>query len=186
MIRLHAEEREPLTGPRLIKEYLIRYPAYTIMPDPACWVVCEGRRVPRHERDTWAASRRYGNLNTKPVFAGEETMKKGTVDPEVLEEIIRRIVACANPEKIVLFGSGARGEMGPASDIDLLVIKSGEFDAGSLTEEIYMNLIGIGQAVDIIVISSLDVERFRNSPYFIVYPALQQGREVYHAGEVST
>ena len=133
-----------------------------------------------------AASRRYGNLNTKPVFAGEETMKKGTVDPEVLEEIIRRIIACANPEKIVLFGSSARGEMGPSSDIDLLVIKSGEFDAGSLTEEIYMNLIGIGQAVDIIVISSLDVERFRNSPYFIVYPALQQGREVYHAGEVST
>mgnify|MGYP001004534105 FL=1 len=113
-------------------------------------------------------------------------MKEGTVDPEVLEEIIRRIVACSNPEKIVLFGSGARGEMGPASDIDLLVIKSGEFDAGSLTEEIYMNLIGIGQAVDIIVISSLDMERFRNSPYFIVYPALQHGREVYHAGEVST
>ncbi len=113
-------------------------------------------------------------------------MNEGTVDPEVLEEIIRRIVACSNPEEIILFGSGARGEMGPASDIDLLVIKSGEFDAGSLTEEIYMSLIGIGQAVDIIVISSRDMERFRNSPYFIVYPALQQGHEVYHAGEVST
>ena len=113
-------------------------------------------------------------------------MKRRTVDPEVLEEIIRRIVACSNPEKIILFGSGARGEMGPASDIDLLVIKSGEFDTGGLTEEIYMNLISIGQAVDIIVISSQDAERFRNSPYFIVYPALRQGREVYHAEEVST
>jgi hypothetical protein len=49
-----------------------------------------------------------------------------------------------------------------------------------------MNLLGIGRAVDVIVISSQDAERFRNSPYFIVYPALQQGREVYHAGQVLT
>jgi predicted nucleotidyltransferase len=110
----------------------------------------------------------------------------GTVDLNVLDEIVRRIVACSNPEKIILFGSGARNEMGPESDIDLLVIKNGEFDAGNLTEEIYMNLLGIGRAVDVIVISSQDAERFRNSPYFIVYPALQQGREVYHAGQVLT
>jgi len=113
-------------------------------------------------------------------------MRKGIVDPHVLESIINRIVSIANPEKIILFGSGALGEMGPSSDIDLLVIKNGEFDAGSLTEEIYMNLIGIGQAVDVIVISASDAERYRNSPYFIVYPALHQGREVYHAGQVST
>lgn len=110
----------------------------------------------------------------------------GTVDLNVLDEIVRRIVACSNPEKIILFGSGARDEMGPASDIDLLVIKNGEFDAGNLTEEIYMNLLGIGRAVDVIVISSHDAERFRNSPYFVVYPALHQGREVYHAGQVLT
>lgn len=110
----------------------------------------------------------------------------GTVDLNILDEIVRRIVACSNPEKIILFGSGARDEMGPASDIDLLVIKNGEFDAGNLTEEIYMHLLGIGRAVDVIVISSQDAERFRNSPYFVVYPALQQGREVYHAGQVLT
>ena len=78
-------------------------------------------------------------------------MGNGFVDSTVLEEIIRRIVICASPEKIVLFGSGARGEMGSNSDIDLLVIKNGEFDAGALTEEIYMHLIGIGKAVDILV-----------------------------------
>lgn len=72
------------------------------------------------------------------------------------------------------------------SDIDLLVIKNGEFDAGILTEQIYMQLIGIGQAVDVIVVSSADAERYGDSPYFIVYPALRHGREVYHAGPVST
>ena len=72
-------------------------------------------------------------------------MKKGIVDPQVLKEIVRRIVTCAHPEKIILFGSGARGEMSHDSDIDLLVIKEGEFDAGNLTEKIYMHLIGIGK-----------------------------------------
>ena len=48
-----------------------------------------------------------------------------TVDQKTLDDIIRRIVEVAHPEKIILFGSAARGEMGPNSDVDLLVIKSG-------------------------------------------------------------
>ena len=112
-----------------------------------------------------------------------KTMTQGTVDARDLSEILRKIVSCANPEKIILFGSGARGEMGYASDIDLLVIKNGEFDSGALTEEIYMHLLGVGRAVDVIVVSSRDAERFRNSPYFIVCPAFQEGHEVYHAGQ---
>lgn len=117
---------------------------------------------------------------------GDVTMRDGTVDPLILDDIVHRIVRCASPEKIILFGSGARGEMGSDSDIDLLVIKNGEFDAGALTEEIYMQLIGVGHAVDVVVVSATDAKRYRDSPYFIVYPALQQGREVYHAGKVST
>jgi predicted nucleotidyltransferase len=119
-------------------------------------------------------------------WTGEVSMRNGIVDPLILDEIVRRIVACASPEKIILFGSGARGEMGTNSDIDLLVIKNGEFDAGALTEEIYMQLIGVGQAVDVVVVSATDANRYRDSPYFIVYPALHQGREVYRAGQVST
>lgn len=111
--------------------------------------------------------------------------KTGTVDPGVLEEVIRRIVHCANPDKIILFGSGAHGTMGPDSDLDLLVIKNGDFDAGRLTEEIYVNLIGIGQAVDIIVVSASDVHQYGLSPYLVINPALREGREVYHAGPVS-
>ena len=117
---------------------------------------------------------------------GDVSMRNGIVDPLILEDIIHRIVASASPEKIILFGSGAQGEMGPDSDIDLLVIKNGEFDAGALTEEIYMQLIGVGQAVDVVVVSATDAKRYRDSPYFIVYPALQQGKEVYNAGQVSS
>jgi predicted nucleotidyltransferase len=42
-------------------------------------------------------------------------------DP-TLAEIVRRLVAAYQPERIYLFGSVARGEAGPDSDYDLLVI----------------------------------------------------------------
>jgi predicted nucleotidyltransferase len=39
--------------------------------------------------------------------------KKRILSDEILQEIVRRIVAAVQPEKIILFGSAARGEMGP-------------------------------------------------------------------------
>ena len=43
----------------------------------------------------------------------------------ILDEIVRRVVDAAQPDNIILFGSAARGEMGPDSDIDLLIVKKG-------------------------------------------------------------
>lgn len=101
--------------------------------------------------------------------------------PEARDEIIRRIVAVAKPEKMILFGSAARNAMGENSDMDLLVIKSGEFHRGRLTEEIYMNLFGVGEAVDIVVVSSDDVERYRDSRALVISSALNEGKVVYAA-----
>ncbi|MBI4714450.1 MAG: nucleotidyltransferase domain-containing protein [Nitrospirae bacterium] len=107
-------------------------------------------------------------------------MKKA-VSQEKLREIIHRIVEVAKPEKIILFGSAARGEMGPNSDVDLLVVKSGDFHRGRLTEEIYMNLFGVGQAVDIIVVTPEDIERYKDSFAVVIYPAVREGMVVYAA-----
>jgi predicted nucleotidyltransferase len=104
------------------------------------------------------------------------------VAQEVLDTIVQRIVEVAQPEQIILFGSAARGEMGPHSDIDLLVVKSGEFDQGRLLGDIYLNLHGVGQAVDVILVTPEQVERYRNTPCLIIAPALRQGKEIYHAG----
>jgi len=72
---------------------------------------------------------------------------KRTLDQKTLDDIIRRIAEVAHPEKIILFGSAARGEMGPNSDVDLLVIKSGAHRV-DLTGQIYMNMYGAGEAVE--------------------------------------
>ena len=107
--------------------------------------------------------------------------RKTTVDQRKLSEIIRRIVKVAAPEKIILFGSAARGEMGPNSDLDLLVIKRGRFHRGRLTEKIYMKLFGVGQAVDVIVVAAADVKRYGDCFALVIYPALREGKVVYAA-----
>ncbi len=103
------------------------------------------------------------------------------VTQEVLDEIIRRVVEVAQPEKIVLFGSAARGEMARHSDVDLLVVKSGKFDQSRLLGDIYMNLHGVGSAVDVILVTSEQVERYRNTHCLVIAPALQEGKEIYHS-----
>lgn len=105
-------------------------------------------------------------------------MEKKPLSEETLQEIIRRIVAVAQPEKIILFGSAARDEMGPNSDVDLLVVKSG-VHRRKLAGDIYVNLIGVGQAVDVVVVTPEDVERYRDCPALIVEPALRGGKVVY-------
>jgi predicted nucleotidyltransferase len=105
---------------------------------------------------------------------------KGSIAQEKLELIIRRIVEVAKPEKIILFGSAARGGMGSHSDVDLLVIKAGA-NRLDLMGEIYRNLHGVGEPVDVIVATPEDLERYRNSHSLVFAPALKEGRVVYGA-----
>jgi predicted nucleotidyltransferase len=106
--------------------------------------------------------------------------ERRTVDQKTLDDIIRRIVEVAHPEKIILFGSAARGEMGPNSDVDLLIIKEGA-DVLDLMGQIYRNLHGAGAAVDAIVVTPEDVERFKDSHALVIKPALREGKVVYVA-----
>ena len=94
----------------------------------------------------------------------------------MLADIVRRVVAVAKPERIVLFGSAARGTMGPNSDVDLLIVKSGRFHRGRLTEAIYRGLRGAEAAVDVVVATPEEIEQYRDDPYLIVASALSRGQ----------
>ena len=102
------------------------------------------------------------------------------LDQRILNDIITRIVDVARPEKIVLFGSAARGDDGRHSDVDLLVIKDGG-DPLDLMAQIYGRLHGVGAAVDAIVVSPEDVERFKDSHALVIKPAMRHGTVVYEA-----
>ncbi len=72
-----------------------------------------------------------------------------------LAEIVRRLVAAYQPERIYLFGSVARGDTGPDSDYDLLIVVPDhappERRDGGLA---YRALCGVGTAVDAVVCTS--------------------------------
>ena len=101
------------------------------------------------------------------------------LDQETLEDIIRRIVEIAQPERILLFGSASRGSMGRNSDVDLLIIKEG--GEPDLRARIYERLYGVGVAVDAILVSPADVERYKDSHALVIKPALQDGTVVYES-----
>jgi uncharacterized protein len=108
-----------------------------------------------------------------PGFTAEEQA--------VLDDIVRRIVAVAAPDRIILFGSAARGDAHPDSDLDLLIIKRGPCHRGRVTDTIYRALFGADRAVDAVVVTQEDIERYRDSFALIIYPALREGWVIYDA-----
>lgn len=102
------------------------------------------------------------------------------LDKGTLDDIFQRIVEVARPERIILFGSAAHDDMGPHSDVDLLIIKQG-VDLRRLTAKLYRRLHGVGAAVDAIMVTPEDVERYKDSHALIIKPALREGRVVYES-----
>ena len=101
-------------------------------------------------------------------------------DAAILQKIVHRIVEKAHPERIVLFGSAARNQTGPHGDIDLLIVKSGAHRR-HLAMDLYEELADVGVAVDLVVATPEDIERFGNSPALVFESALREGRVIYAA-----
>ena len=112
----------------------------------------------------------------------EQIQRAGIPIPsEELEALVRRIVEAVQPEKIIVFGSAARGAMKPGSDLDLLVIKRGEFHHIELAQRIYRALGMRKIAVDITVATPEEVEKYRDEYGLVLYSALREGKLIYDA-----
>ncbi|MBU4355086.1 MAG: nucleotidyltransferase domain-containing protein [Proteobacteria bacterium] len=90
------------------------------------------------------------NLNNKKILA----------DDRILAELVRRLVEAYQPERIFLFGSKARGETGPDSDYDLLVLVGDEAPPERRrSRKAYQALRGTRTAADVLVWSRKEFER---------------------------
>lgn len=103
------------------------------------------------------------------------------INESLVEEIVRRILATAAPERIILFGSAATGEMTRDSDIDLLVVERDPGDRRKESVKIDATLNGLGYPFDVIVISSEWFEASKNVIGGIAYPANKYGKVIYEA-----
>ena len=106
----------------------------------------------------------------------------GTPDEDMLKRVTGAIVAAVRPRRVILFGSAARGEMNQRSDLDILVIKD-ECDTTSIAAEIYCTMPVARRGADIVVATTSEVERNRGKPYFVIEPALREGRVLYDEAE---
>jgi len=102
-------------------------------------------------------------------------------DKQLLDEMVRRIVDAVNSRRIILFGSAARGAMSAHSDLDFLVVMPDGAHRRRTAQTVYRSLRGLGFAKDIVVVTESDIRNYGENPSLVIYPALRQGKELYHA-----
>ena len=101
------------------------------------------------------------------------------VDETLLNEVVRRVLTVARPDKIILFGSAATGQMTKDSDIDLLVVEPVLANTHARRVAIRGAVGDIGYPVDVIVMRTERFERTKRFIGGIAYPANKYGRVIY-------
>ncbi len=101
------------------------------------------------------------------------------IEPKLVDEIVRRIVETVHPEKIILFGSQARREARPQSDMDLLVIVDSKEPRYRRSARLYGVLSDILVPMDILVYSPDEVEEWSGVRQAFVTTAIREGKVLY-------
>ena len=101
------------------------------------------------------------------------------VTAEILEEVVRRIVAAGSPVKIVLFGSQARGEAGPGSDLDVLIVEDSSLPRYKRASRYLRALVGVFPAKDVVVWTPQEIAAWSEVPNAFVTTALREGKTLY-------
>jgi len=101
------------------------------------------------------------------------------VTPRLIRTMVRRLVEQFDPEQIILFGSHARGDARPDSDVDLLVVMPVQGSKREKRIEMQLALLDIPVDKDIIVVTPTEVMHHRDIPGTIVWPAWREGKVLY-------
>jgi len=106
------------------------------------------------------------------------TKPRKTLERDI-QRMVSRIVRRFRPERVILFGSHARGTGGFDSDADLLVVMRVSGSKREAAVQIDLALAGVGMPKDVIVVTPEEVERYRDTVGTIIYPALREGKVLY-------
>ena len=98
---------------------------------------------------------------------------------ELVQEIVRRIVNTAQPDRIILFGSAATGQMSRDSDVDLLILEAKPANTREKSVRVRQALRGLGYPFDVIVMATERFEESKNVIGGIAYPANKYGKVIY-------
>lgn len=109
----------------------------------------------------------------------DRTTTPVALEDGLVQEIVRRILVAGNPQKIVLFGSRARGDAQPDSDLDLLIIEESPLPRHKRPIPYLRALVGLFPSKDVLVYSPAEVAEWAAVPNAFVTTALREGKTLY-------
>jgi predicted nucleotidyltransferase len=101
------------------------------------------------------------------------------VTEELLQEIVRRMLSVGTPNKIVLFGSRARGDARADSDLDLLIIEASDLPRHKRSSRYLRTLVDLFPAKDVVVWTPEEVEAWSEVPHAFITTTLREGKTLY-------
>lgn len=102
------------------------------------------------------------------------------IERQTIERAVRTLAdAAGEGSRVILFGSYARNEGGPDSDLDFLVIQPEVEDRGAESVRLRRALRGILAPMDIVVVSQRHVEEWGDVRGTVIHAALSEGRVVH-------
>jgi uncharacterized protein len=101
------------------------------------------------------------------------------IEKRKINDIVFRIAEKFNPDKIILFGSYAKGIPNNDSDLDLLIITDTDLPHHKRSFDIQKSLIGSMVPMDILVYTNREFEKQQKEKYSFITSALKSSRVVY-------
>lgn len=98
---------------------------------------------------------------------------------ELLQTIVNRITEAIHPQRIILFGSWARGQHGPHSDVDLLVIQESDLPRPQRYAKVRRLFWGMKLPMDILVYTPEEFTRFQSVPGSFTHKVAREGKVLY-------
>ncbi|GIK54552.1 MAG: nucleotidyltransferase domain-containing protein [Chloroflexi bacterium] len=119
-------------------------------------------------------------LQQQEVYRHDRRLQTHQITPELIAYIVKKIAQGVAPERIILFGSWARGEASDSSDLDLFIVQDGRQTNREVRRQIEALLSGRWFSMDLIVRQSEEVARnVADGNPFYTQDILREGKVLY-------
>lgn len=110
----------------------------------------------------------------------DERLRTEKITPELIDYIVEKIVRKIHPEKVILYGSYARGDFHKHSDLDLFIVKDGDEPSRQQERLVDDLLMGRLFPADIRVRKPAEVDwNFRAQNPFYLHHIFKHGKVLY-------